>query len=156
MPPSTLKWTRIFLCQILDILLLISLKSGVTVRHLRSFIATDCIDTGGRIRAFCLDYVSLWILHWNQWPNFYTFFSHPHFSVPTEGRASERKRNGEVPKRQVSSGDGIPSSQNTLLLRQVFASQVVEKIRHQEHSGLVKLSVLQSGYTHTKLSSRQC
>lgn len=87
-------------------------------------------------------------------PNFCTFFSHSHFPIPTEGRAVESKRNGEVPKRQVSSGDGIPSSQNTLLLRQVFASQVVEKIRHQEPSALVNLSVLQSGYTHTKFFSR--
>lgn len=76
--------------------------------------------------------------------------------MPTEGKAVERKRNGEVPKRQVSSGYGIPSSQNTLLLRQVFASQVIQKIRHQEHSAHVNLSSLQSGYTYTKFSSRWC
>lgn len=45
--------------------------------------------------------------------DFYTFFGPSHFSIPTKGRAVETKRNEEVPRRQVSSGDGIPSSQNT-------------------------------------------
>jgi len=73
-------------------------------------------------------------------------FSTHSLVIHTEGRAVERKTNGEVPKRQGASGDDIPSSQNTLLLRQVFASEVVEKTRHQEPSALVNLSVLQSGY----------
>lgn len=55
----------------------------------------------------------------------------------------ESKRNGEVPKSQVSSSDGISCSPNFLLFRHFFffffASRVVEKIVHEEPSAVLKL-----------------